>query len=72
MKSDLSLARKNEAGFGLMKALLFVILVALIVVAFMKMLSVWVAIAAFVVAAIVLGLLANLSDIFRYLKISSM
>lgn len=72
MKSDLSLARKNEAGFGLMKALLFIVLVALIVAAFMKLLSVWIAVAAFIVAAIVLGILANLSDIFRYMKISSM
>jgi hypothetical protein len=38
----------------------------------MKLMSVWVAIGFFVLAAIVIGLLANIPDIIRYMRISNM
>jgi hypothetical protein len=65
-------SRKSEAGFGVWGALLLLILIGLIVAAVMKVLAIWAAIVIFVAAVIVIGLLANISDITRYMKISSM
>lgn len=64
--------RHGEAGFGLLKALLFVIFVGLIVAVVMKLIGVWAAIGWFVLTVVVLGVLANVSDIRRYMRISSM
>ena len=73
MKNDnISSNHNREAGFGVLAALLWLIFIGLIVAAVMKAIAVWVAIIAFVGAVVVLGLLANVSDIRRYMKISSM
>ncbi len=65
-------ARHSEDGIGMYSALLFLVLIALIVAVFMKALTVWLAIGLFVLAIIVIGLLASLPDIQRYIKISNM
>jgi membrane associated rhomboid family serine protease len=61
-----------QGGFGLLKALLFVIFVGFIMAVVIKLMSIWVAIGGFIGAAIVLGLIANISDIRRYIRISNM
>lgn len=65
-------ARHSEDGIGMYSPLLFLVLIALIVAVFMKALTVWLAIGLFVLAIIVIGLLASLPDIQRYIKISNM
>lgn len=72
MRNEMDSARKNEAGYGLWRALLLIILVALVAAAIMKAIAVWVAVLAFIAAVVIIGLVANASDISRYMKISSM
>jgi small basic protein len=62
----------NEAGFGVWQALLFLILIGLIVAVAMKAIGIWVGLGSFVAAVVLLGILANVSDIRRYIRISNM
>ncbi len=72
MKNESASERKNEAGFAFWRILLLIVLIGLIAAVVMKLMSVWIAIAAFIVAVIVIGLLANIGDITRYMRISRM
>lgn len=72
MKNNIVIAQKNAAGFGLFWPLLFIIFVGFIVAAVMHLLTIWAAAGLFILTIVVIVLLASLSDIMRYLKISSM
>lgn len=72
MREMLVSTRNDESGFGLWRALLLLILLGLIVAVVMKAMSVWLAVGVFVLAVVLLGLIANASDIGRYMKISGM
>ncbi|MEP7076017.1 MAG: hypothetical protein ABI878_09410 [Acidobacteriota bacterium] len=72
MRNEFDSARKWEAGYGLWRALLLLILVGLIAAVIMKTIAAWVAILAFIAAVVIIGLVANASDIGRYMRISSM
>ncbi|MEO6655323.1 MAG: hypothetical protein ABIO36_04510 [Pyrinomonadaceae bacterium] len=72
MKNNIAQTQNNAAGFGLLGPLLFIILVGLIVAAVMKLLAIWAAVGLFVLAVVLVVLLSSLSDIRRYMRISSM
>jgi hypothetical protein len=61
-----------EAGFSLLAALLFVLLVAFIAAAAMNLMRIRWAILGFIVAVILALLIVSVPDIKRYMKISSM
>jgi len=62
----------NESGFGLWSAIVLLALIAFIILAVMKTMTVWAAVLAFVAVLIIATLIAALPDIIRYTKISSM
>lgn len=72
MKNASVSGRSNEAGFAFWSILLLIILIGFIAAVVMKLMSVWIAIGAFILAVIVIGLLANFADVTRYMKISRM
>lgn len=72
MKNDTIGSRSGEAGFGFWQALLIIVFLGLVAAAVMKLMSVWIALGSFILAIVLLGILANVSDIRRYLRISSM
>lgn len=72
MKKEFDPERKNEAGLAFWRILLLIVLIGFIAAVVMKLMSLWVAVVAFIVAAIIIGLLANFSDVTRYMKISRM
>jgi membrane protein YdbS with pleckstrin-like domain len=62
----------SESGFGLWGAIVLLALIAFIVLAVMKLMTVWAAVLAFAAVLILATLIAMLPDIMRYSKISSM
>ncbi len=72
MNNKLASEKKNEAGFAFWTILLVLVLIGFIAAVVMKLMSVWAAIGLFILAAIVIGFLANISDVTRYMKISRM
>lgn len=72
MKNNDTSKRKGEAGFGIWGTLLLLILIGLIVAVVMKALTALAAVGIFILAVILIGLIANFSDITRYMRISSM
>lgn len=72
MKRNVATEIRSDAGFGIWKALLLIVFLALIVAAVMKAISILMAVVLFVLAVIVIGVIANVSDITRYMKISGM
>ncbi len=72
MKNKIALAQNNAAGFGLFWPLVFIIFVGFIIAAVMQLLTIWAAAGLFILTIVVIVFVASLSDIMRYLKISSM
>jgi hypothetical protein len=72
MTNEIASERNGEGGFAFWRILLLIVLIGFIAAVVMKLMSVWVAIGFFVLAAFVIGLLANIPDIIRYMRISSM
>jgi uncharacterized membrane protein YhaH (DUF805 family) len=62
----------SESGFGIWSAILLLALIAFIVLAVMKTISVLAAVLGFIVVFILVVFFATLPDIIRYTKISSM
>lgn len=63
---------RNESGFGIWGVIVLLALVAFIILAAMKIMTVWAAVLAFAAVLIVVVFIAALPDIVRYTKISSM
>ena len=72
MTNQISRDRKSEAGLAFWRILLLIVLIGLVAAVVMKLMTAWVALGLAVLATIVIGVLANFSDITRYIKISSM
>ena len=68
----MELRRHAEAGFSLLLALIFVLLIAFIAAIAMNLMRIRWAILGFVGAVILMMLIASLPDLKRYIKISSM
>ena len=72
MKNNIATTQQNDAGFGLFGPLLFIVFVGLIVAVVMHLLTIWAGVGLFVVSVVLVVFLASLSDIRRYMRISSM
>ena len=72
MKNEIESERRSESGFAFWRILLLIVLVGIIAAVVMKLMTIWVAIGAILLAVIVIGVLANFSDITRYIRISNM
>lgn len=62
----------SESGFGVWSAILLLALIASIVLAVIKTISILAAVAGFVAVVILIMFFATLPDIIRYARISSM
>lgn len=72
MKKQNSFSLSNEDGFGIWGAIILLALIGFTAAAMMRTVGIWTAIIGFVAVFIVVMFLANLADIIRYNKISSM
>lgn len=72
MKKQNSFPLKNEDGFSVWSAIILLALIGFVAAVVMKTIGIWTAIIGFVAVFVAVMFLANLSDIIRYSKISSM
>lgn len=72
MKKQNSFSLKNEDGFSIWSAIVLLALIGFVAAVVMKTIGIWTAIIGFIAVFVAVMFLANLSDIIRYSKISSM
>lgn len=63
---------RTDPGFAFWSILVFIIFLGLIAAVIMKLMVLWVAALVFVAVVVLAMIFANLPDIFRYMRISSM